>query len=422
MRRRRRGRPAAPSLPWQSLLARAAAGRGRGSLRRAEGRVHRWKSIILPEPPETAIQPRHPHPSLVPGPRQSHDRAARAGGEAAPPWRCACCPPRCSTCSSSARRTAEIDALVYSDTARHARGASRHRRDPRRGPRVEAPGPRDAGASRAGSPEDPARAPLPAPRPPYRSLARRVARAGAAPALVGRARAREPLLGLELHAPLQAATPHDAPRGGSEPRRAAARGHLSRGKREAAGDGARRRSRGARRRAPPEAGISARGFVQVHPASRWLFKTWTEAKNAEMLRALARDGHRIVVTGAPDSRERAIVARIIAEADVPVLDLSGQLTLRELAALSARARLFFGVDSAPMHIAAAWARRWWRSSVPAARRSGGRGACRTASSPSTHPAGRAATNGCGGGKVSECLTLLPVDLVRSAVNELLAQR
>jgi heptosyltransferase-3 len=35
------------------------------------------------------------------------------------------------------------------------------------------------------------------------------------------------------------------------------------------------------------------------------------------------------------------------------VDLSGQLTLRELAALTARARLFFGVDSAPMHIAAA---------------------------------------------------------------------
>src|SRR5258708_25067362 len=101
------------------------------------------------------------------------------------------------------------------------------------------------------------------------------------------------------------------------------------------------------------ASIAPRGFIQVHPASRWLFKTWTEAKNAEMLRSLYRDGHRIVVTGAPDPRERAIVARILAEAAVPVLDLAGQLTLRELAALSARARLFFGVDSAPMHIAAA---------------------------------------------------------------------
>ena len=35
------------------------------------------------------------------------------------------------------------------------------------------------------------------------------------------------------------------------------------------------------------------------------------------------------------------------------VDLSGALSLREMAALAARARLFFGVDSAPMHIAAA---------------------------------------------------------------------
>ena len=37
----------------------------------------------------------------------------------------------------------------------------------------------------------------------------------------------------------------------------------------------------------------------------------------------------------------------------PALDLSGQLSLQELGALSERARLFVGVDSAPMHIAAA---------------------------------------------------------------------
>ena len=30
-------------------------------------------------------------------------------------------------------------------------------------------------------------------------------------------------------------------------------------------------------------------------------------------------------------------------------------------------------------------------------------------------------DGCGGGKVSECLTRLPVDRVHSAINELLAQ-
>ena len=99
-------------------------------------------------------------------------------------------------------------------------------------------------------------------------------------------------------------------------------------------------------------GLAPGSFIHAHPTSRWLFKAWTEEANAELFRRLARDGHRVVVSAAPDAREKSIVGRILAQAPDAV-DLSGQLTLRELAALTARARLFFGVDSAPMHIAAA---------------------------------------------------------------------
>ena len=41
---------------------------------------------------------------------------------------------------------------------------------------------------------------------------------------------------------------------------------------------------------------------------------------------------------------------------------------------------------------------------------------------STHPCRPCGNDGCGGGKVSECLTQLPADQVHSAVNELLSQR
>jgi heptosyltransferase-3 len=40
---------------------------------------------------------------------------------------------------------------------------------------------------------------------------------------------------------------------------------------------------------------------------------------------------------------------------------------------------------------------------------------------STHPCRPCGNDGCGGSKVSECLTTLPVDRVRSAINELLAR-
>ncbi len=167
-------------------------------------------------------------------------------------------------------------------------------------------------------------------------------------------------------------------------------------------------------------GLAPKGFVHVHPTSRWLFKAWTDERNAQLLKRLANDGHRIVLTAAPNAREQAIVGRILHEAGVPVTDLSGKLSLREMAALAARARLFFGVDSAPMHIAAAMGTpvvalfgpsgedQWGPWMVPHRVVTSGH-ACR--------PCGN---DGCGGGKVSECLTGLPVDRVHAAINELLA--
>ena len=168
------------------------------------------------------------------------------------------------------------------------------------------------------------------------------------------------------------------------------------------------------------AGLQTKGFIQVHPTSRWLFKAWTDERNAALLRRLAADGHRIVITGAPDAREKAIVARILGEAAVPVTDLSGQLTLREMAALSARARLFFGVDSAPMHIAAAMGTPVVALFGPSGEKEWGPWRVPSRVVTTDHPCRPCGNDGCGGSKVSECLTQLPVDRVHGAVNELLA--
>ena len=169
------------------------------------------------------------------------------------------------------------------------------------------------------------------------------------------------------------------------------------------------------------AGLAPRGFIHVHPTSRWLFKAWTEGQSAELLRRLARDGHRIAVTSAPDAREKAIVGRTLAEAGVPVADFSGQLTLRELAALTARARLFVGVDSAPMHIAAAMGTPIVAIFGPSGEDEWGPWRVRhRVVASDEHPCRPCGNDGCGGGKVSECLTRLPVERVHSAINEVLA--
>ncbi len=168
-------------------------------------------------------------------------------------------------------------------------------------------------------------------------------------------------------------------------------------------------------------GLSATPFIQVHPTSRWLFKAWSDERNAELLRALHHDGHRVVITAAPGTREKAIVARILELAPGTAVDLSGLFSLRELAALTQRAKLFIGVDSAPMHIAAAMqtpvvalfgpsGEHQWRPWQVAHR----------IVASADHPCRPCGNDGCGGGKVSECLTTLPVARVLSAANELLA--
>lgn len=100
--------------------------------------------------------------------------------------------------------------------------------------------------------------------------------------------------------------------------------------------------------------------VHVHPTSRWLFKCWKDAFMAEVLQWLTDGRAKVIVTAAPEREELKRVKSIISHPPLPervatgsLIDLSGRLTLKQLAAVAARADLFFGVDTAPMHIAAA---------------------------------------------------------------------
>src|SRR4030095_8522057 len=60
-------------------------------------------------------------------------------------------------------------------------------------------------------------------------------------------------------------------------------------------------------------GLAARGFIQVHPGSRWLFKCWPADPPAALIARTADDGFSAAIPGAPDERERALVAAILAE-------------------------------------------------------------------------------------------------------------
>lgn len=95
-------------------------------------------------------------------------------------------------------------------------------------------------------------------------------------------------------------------------------------------------------------------LVHVHPTSRWLFKCWRDDGVARVVDELAgRAGVRVVLTSGGEEKEIEKIGRIVNLCQTRPANLAGRTTLKQLAALSARARLFIGVDTAPMHIAAA---------------------------------------------------------------------
>lgn len=186
-------------------------------------------------------------------------------------------------------------------------------------------------------------------------------------------------------------------------------------------------------------GVPAGGFVHVHPASRWAFKCWPAERVAALCDALAATGSPIVLTSAPDPNEKALIAAVCAaqarsaatcrqsaspnmqRAPAPTIDLSGQLSLKELAALTGQAKLFVGADSAPMHIAAAMGTPVVAIFGPSGDREWGPwGEGHRVVASTTHPCRPCGLAGCNDSKVSACLTTLPVTQVLAACEELLA--
>jgi heptosyltransferase III len=161
-----------------------------------------------------------------------------------------------------------------------------------------------------------------------------------------------------------------------------------------------------------EAKLAPLGFVVMHPGAGWRFKCWTPAGYARVIEALMGDwGLPVVLTGSEAAHEKELLKEILAECRARPLSLAGRLTLKELGALIAKASFFFGMDSAPMHLAAAVGR-------PAVALFGPSGVFNWGPWGEGHlvikqdwecvPCGR---DGCDGSKVSRCLVELEPDEV-----------
>jgi len=100
-------------------------------------------------------------------------------------------------------------------------------------------------------------------------------------------------------------------------------------------------------------------IVHIHPVSRWMFKCWDDGYMAEIIDWMCGEGMKVVLTCAPEKHERERLDTILSllpeetRSSGNIINISGKTTIKELAAISDAAEIFFGVDSAPMHIAAA---------------------------------------------------------------------
>ncbi len=95
-------------------------------------------------------------------------------------------------------------------------------------------------------------------------------------------------------------------------------------------------------------------IVHIHPVARWLWKCWNSESMARVIDWLqTKRGVRVVVTTGPVERERERAREIVCLCRTQPLFYDGNLSLSQIAALSAESDGYFGVDTAPMHMAAA---------------------------------------------------------------------
>lgn len=121
-------------------------------------------------------------------------------------------------------------------------------------------------------------------------------------------------------------------------------------------------------------------LVHIHPTSRWLFKCWKDEYMAELIKWFISNRYRVVITSSPEEKEIKKVGSILthisseliwepnfsflesltpftenflSHSERRIINLAGRLTLRQLIAVSSVCNIYFGIDTAPMHIAAA---------------------------------------------------------------------
>lgn len=169
-------------------------------------------------------------------------------------------------------------------------------------------------------------------------------------------------------------------------------------------------------------GVEAGKYIAMHLTSRWLFKCWPLAKNIQLIKSMQEKGIPVVLSAAPDPVETNLIDRIIEECGSNgVVNLAGKLSLKELAALIRQSMGLFTIDSVPFHIANSLQKPVLALFGPSSELAWGpwqnKKARVIASQHSCRPCN---LDGCGGGKVCDCMDAISVSMVTKAIIDLVA--
>ena len=179
-------------------------------------------------------------------------------------------------------------------------------------------------------------------------------------------------------------------------------------------------------------------FVHIHPVSRWLFKCIADQTMAQIIDYCELELNiKVAITAAPVRAELNKVSSILSLCQSNPINLSGELSLKQTAALNKKAKLFIGVDTSIMHISAAndtpvfaffgpsGADHWgpWDNDMMESNYSNRNGFQIMgkhkvlSESRSCQPCGM---DGCNGTKVSDCLMSLDLDIIKENIQEMIS--
>lgn len=169
--------------------------------------------------------------------------------------------------------------------------------------------------------------------------------------------------------------------------------------------------------------VGERPYIHIHAVSRWMFKSVPPQTIAQVIDYLHGEGHRVVLTASPDPNEIAFNQKIISFAKgCEILDLSGEVSLKELGAVIEGSALLVSVDSVTVHLASALKKPVVAIFGPTSELTWGPwnhpNACVVTQNMSCRPCYHP---GCGGSGKSDCLETLSAEKIIAGIEQIKAQ-